>query len=412
MNPSFTRFALLLLALSVAGLTRNARAEELLSQAELMRIEGMTANHAIVGIGEAIHFTDTWQALGIRIQEHLIVHGGFRLVGIESPLAGGRILDRYVQRGKCGNGPSAWEMKQGIFGAFRSERFRGFLRWICEFNRAHPGDEVRVFGFDVQPATNGDLATASETIDVLREVLPRIAPRRAAELLAEVRDCADKSNHMRGVPLSEARSVACERGIRAAWRAVTDSRRAENRTVGRSREDVAWARIALRSLDAFRVMMTEFAKGESCRTVEARDRGMAENITRVRELFGRRKKTLLYAAVGHLFYRNPEMAVSGFQGCNVMGTYLKRDRRAPYFMIGLTAGRFDLTVPTPFSFTFPRTNLEGEWFERGAPTFVTDTSRMDTPAGAFGPDWKMVPRDQLGAIVYTPFASPMRPSRN
>ena len=77
---------------------------------------------------------------------YLVERMGFRAFGMETSWIRAERVAQYVQT--CQGTPR--DAIRGIFGVWQSSEVEAMVRWMCEWNTAHPNDRVYFYGFDIQ----------------------------------------------------------------------------------------------------------------------------------------------------------------------------------------------------------------------------------------------------------------------
>lgn len=164
------------------------------------------AGAAVVGIGETTRFSrETFDARD-RVFRELVRAHGFRVLAVQDSADVGARLDEYVR-----DGGSAAAALENAWGPWRTREMAGALEWIRDFNRAHPGDRVRIIG--VKPAQ----AQVADYDSVLAAV-----GEHAPALLEEVREplTVIRSAHTVDEHVQQARGVHPGGSFAARARAV------------------------------------------------------------------------------------------------------------------------------------------------------------------------------------------------
>lgn len=158
----------------------------------------------VVSLGEATHGTHEFFTLKHRMVEYLVTEHGFTAVTFEANLAGGRVVDAWVQ----GEGPddelhANLALAHTLYHTWDTAEVLAMIRWMRSYNEGRPAaDRVHFHGFDI----GGDSMAAVQAVDYLRRVADDATVAGAAERLG-----------------SMARGIGADRGdMAAAVRSVLD----------------------------------------------------------------------------------------------------------------------------------------------------------------------------------------------
>ncbi|XRQ14309.1 erythromycin esterase family protein, partial [Actinomadura welshii] len=131
---------------------------------------------AIAGLGESTHGAAEEIALKHRTLRFLVEELGFRSVAWEADWTVGVQIDDYLRTGE--GDPDALVRQMAT--TWRSREVAAVLRWLREWNAAHPSDQVRFTGVEF-------FATGRPAYDAVTEYVARVAPRRLADLREHLR---------------------------------------------------------------------------------------------------------------------------------------------------------------------------------------------------------------------------------
>lgn len=129
----------------------------------------------VVGLGESTRFSEQTFGLRDRLFRGLVERHGFRALAIQDGGRSGERLDRYV----LGGDGTAEEALAGAWRPWRTREMADTLNWIRAFNKAHPGDPVRVFGVQPPHAEPSDY-------DAVLEFVRNEAPDRLAAMTSHL----------------------------------------------------------------------------------------------------------------------------------------------------------------------------------------------------------------------------------
>jgi hypothetical protein len=208
---------------------------------------------------------------------------------------------------------------------------------MCEWNLAHPEDRIQLYGFDVQFQTAQD-------IQALRAFLQRLGVGADDPRFAGFRACDGMDEtFIPDRPYPEASYQPCREAL-AAVASLFDSQEEEivERT---SEEDLAWARIALVSQQAWQEQIF-YLNRSFFLSNSARDRGMAYVAQAIHSLRFPHARTILWAHNSHV----AKGASASTVRFHSMGTVLDAELGSQY---------------TNFALASFRTSID--WFIEGEP---------------------------------------------
>ena len=130
----------------------------------------------IVGLGESTHGAAEEITLKHRTLRLLVEKLGFRSLAWEADWTVGVGIDDYLRTGE--GDPEA--LVRGMATTWRSQEVVAVLRWLREFNAAHPNDQVRFTGVEF-------FATGEPAYDAVTAYVTRVAPERLADLHEHLR---------------------------------------------------------------------------------------------------------------------------------------------------------------------------------------------------------------------------------
>jgi erythromycin esterase len=370
-----------------------------LPSTDLQPLKKIVGNARFVGLGEADHTSGGFYEMKHRVIRYLIEERGFRVLGFENPWRRSANAIRYVET--CEGTPE--QALVGMFGVWRSVETVELLRYMCEWNQAHPQDKVHFYGFDIQFQTPQDVAdlTAFLTRIGLPASDPRVADLQACDGAAEA--------YYPNLAFPEELYNRCQGALSAIW-TLFDSR---EREIARqtSREDLAWARVFVVGQQAWQEEL--FYWEDYARSSAARDRGMAYVVEAIRDLRFPRERVALWAHNGHLW--KDGIAVEGFKN---MGTHLAESLGRSYVAIGLVAYDVGFAWPDYYCGYLPYgealDSAEEHLRALGLETALVDLDPRGSRPRFFQPGavhplgyYPMVPADQFDALIYLDSSPPM-----
>lgn len=298
-----------------------------LGTADLEPLRGIVGKAQVVGLGEGYHTSGGFYVLKHRIFRYLVENMGFRVLALETAWSGAELATHYVQT--CEGDPR--EALREHYGVWQGAEVGDLLRWMCEWNRAHPNpvDKVHYLGFDVRQAKNDGLA--------LIDFLQRIGLAADHPWIAGIRFCDEVTeDHPQGEVPAE-RHAPCVQALSAV---DTHFQRNRAEIVRRTSErDFAFAKLHLVGLRAEEDLQflfnTDFPAAFS-----ARDVAMAYSFQTLRALKFPKAKTAIWAANVHVA-RSPRLR----SGERPMGGYLAAALGRNYVSFGLVAYEAELDLP-------------------------------------------------------------------
>ena len=343
-----------------------------LPYADLEPFRRIVGDASVVALGESTHTSAGYYQAKGRLVRFLVEQMGFRVIAWETPWMDAQAATRYVAT--CEGTPEA--AMSGMFGVWHEASVRDLLRWACEFNRAHPNDRVTFFGFDIQEPWQ----SAPAVQRLLRAAAPAEVAR--AEPLFACLGATDRNflgttawtDHRDG-RRDAAANARCMGGIAALEGYLASN--AAALTAAASATAVEEARLALMALRAWQEQLWIPDPGG----YQARDRGMAEMLLRLRALHAPGKRTIVWAWNWHIARRYEDVrgwdedprAVVPRQGARAMGSFLHDALGASYRPVGLVGYRVLTTGPalTPPLQTNPQ-SVERRLHDLGRDVLLVD----------------------------------------
>lgn len=309
------------------------------SEGDLERALPVLDGADVLAFGETVHTSEGYAAARARLIRYLVEKRGVRAIAFESPWGEVERTRAYVER--C-QGTLA-DARAGLrFRAWAASRATGdLLAWLCARNRAAPDDKVTVFGFDVQdPVFDGRyvrrfFARAAPAEQARAEPLDACLCARFEDWDTAVGDPVDGPMFRGEVVFPRARQDACQEAAGAVSAYLTEHATALE--AASSREEVALARFAVRSLAALSTMYFYFSSDQR-RSYEARDEGMAEGFGVLRALRAPGQRVAIVAHNEHIMRRRDQLETNGYDWKS-MGSWLGERLGDAYAPVGLFAHR-------------------------------------------------------------------------
>ena len=276
-----------------------------------------------------------------RVVRYLVEDLGFRAVAWETAWRESRVAAEYVAG--CAGSPE--DAMRSMYAVWWDVSVRDLLRWMCQYDQAHPTDPVVLYGFDVQEPWR--------SIPALRSFVARAAPAEDS-LLVPLADCVGAS--VASLPdfyrsaefqdlIADRRDPAlhprCIGGIDAleAW---IDANAASLATATSAR-DVEEARLDLVAVRGWEdQLLVDWPQG-----YHAREIAMATMVRRLRDHYAPGARTIVWAwnwhiardyARAHGNQQDPAFT-DDRQGVAGMGSYLHEWYGESYVPIALTGYR-------------------------------------------------------------------------
>lgn len=303
---------------------------------DLRRLDTLLASARVIGIGESIHTTAGQFRARNRVLRDLIEHGGVRMLAFESSRTGVRdALDTWLRT--C-EGPAEDAIQASLHTIWWDVSTPEILRWLCEYNQAHPDDPVRASGFDIrQPWTD---------VPALRQYVETHDPEGApllsgldtclgvgyADERAFFSDPAIMEYYEQVTPMPEGPHVACQRGATPVFERLASRR--EALVAATSEAAYEEARMALVAAVAFDETIFWVSRGNLRRGNTARDEAMYDLFATQRRLSFPGVRTAIWAHNGHIMRGASELTNNQWTGVESLGTRLGAALGAEYAALG------------------------------------------------------------------------------
>ena len=291
------------------GLWRISGSSPSFPQSELEPLRQIVGGAEFVGVGEAIHTSGGFYEMKDRIFRYLVEQMGFRALGMETGFIRADRVEQYIQTGQ---GTAEAAAMPFITVVWRSNEVLAMVKWMREWNVAHPDDRVHFYGFDIQAQA---LANATAVIDVLHAMGITDDDSRITGIHAC--DGVDAFYFLDGLPYPPELYQQCDAAL-TATAAYFDANEKEIERVT-SADTLAYARVHLVGQQTWQEEI--FYYDDGMRSGRARDRGMAYVAQALRDIRFPHARTMLWA-------HNAHMAKNGSTNAYVdvdMGTYLTQD---------------------------------------------------------------------------------------
>ncbi|RZA13145.1 MAG: hypothetical protein EOP10_30240 [Proteobacteria bacterium] len=277
---------------------------------DLNPILALTEKAEIIGLGESAHTSEGFYQAKARIVQTLVSKGGVRSIAFEDSFVSVQAVNDYILAGKG----TAKDATQKLYRVWHSKTIADLFDWLRTYNKEHPTDPVKIFGFD--------FADGTQTLAALSDY----SNNDLGPLQKEIKACSALIDD--GDKASEALRKSC---IDLGAALAQESGKTFDRTAGLS---LGFA--AKRTCN-----IKDIAKRNSIR-----DEGMAALLTMKLKDPTTIKKTLVWSANGHL------QKVANNPAVRPMGSYLQESYKDKLVVIYIAADRFD-TIPQ-FDFITPQ----------------------------------------------------------
>ncbi len=147
---------------------------------DLEPFRSMVGDASVVGLGESWHMSGGFYLMKHRLFRFLVQEKGFRAFAIESNWEAVERTNAYVQT--CAGTAEDAIREENV--VWQSTEYADMVRWMCEWNSAHPdpADRLTVFGFDIQqPDRDGPALAAFVAQFGVPQSDPRVNGLRSCE---------------------------------------------------------------------------------------------------------------------------------------------------------------------------------------------------------------------------------------
>lgn len=367
----------------------------------------------VLAFGETVHTSEGYARARLRLIRYLVESGGVRAVAFEGPWGAAEATRGFVERQEG----SLTDALRGLtFRAWTSKASADLLTFLAGWNRAHAGDPVRLFGFDVQdPSHDGAFvraffAKAAPGEAARARALDACLGARFDDLGAALRDPEDGPLLRLEGQLPEPRHTACLGAAADVGAYLAANEAALLRAA--SREELALAAFAARAIAGNDGMYFHFLT-DPRRSYEARDEGMADGFSTLHALRAPGKRAAIVAHNSHIMARRGEI-VSRRDGWRSMGTWLGERLGDRYAPVGLVAHRVEydwdgsgVTKERPRD---GELDVERPFAELGYPQLLVDLRQNDvlTPGTSYdlSATERGVPARHYRALVFLEHSPP------
>ncbi|MEJ0034944.1 MAG: erythromycin esterase family protein [Gammaproteobacteria bacterium] len=355
------------------------------SQADdLAALLTLAAHAQVFALGEPGHGGHEPLALRNRAFQHLIEHGGFTAVALETSFTESRELHDFVL-GRAVEGDARTLVRRDFswgFGEY-AENVQ-LIQWLHDYNAdASHIRKIRFYGIDLSGADNQDgFSKARSAVDHALRVLERDQPSRAERFRAELAPLLARFSDRDYSTLSAPEGKRLERALASI---ATSLQRGDG-------EDFEWARreilIAQRLQALFRVAKprpdAETMLPSDYRMVNVRDAAMAANVQWVLRQEGANARLLLFAHNAHVMNERTRGGIWNVfdRPPQMMGQHLRRALGARLLTVGTLVRASGPGLP---SAPPPADSVEEALAGLNLPLFLLDLRKAACSPGAS--DW-------------------------
>jgi erythromycin esterase-like protein len=134
---------------ALPGVTEFSASPEKLTDAELSALlHARVASADVIAIGESVHGSSGFLKMQTRLIRYLVERHGLRLIVWENPPQRSLELSRWVASCTTAKTPAPTPVPISVL-YFPTAADVALWDWVCDFNRAHPGDPIVFRGMDV-----------------------------------------------------------------------------------------------------------------------------------------------------------------------------------------------------------------------------------------------------------------------
>lgn len=381
---------------------------------ELLPLDAMASRARLIGVGEISHGTlnDTSR---FKVVKYLVEQHGYRVIFAEHAIAT-TLQDRYRAYLERGEGTLESFMAMQSAWVFQTYEYAEFFRWLSEFNRANPNDQVQFLGVDVlnesflmvreleKAAAHVDDASGfSRELERVKDLCLGARATTRREYYAD----SEFVEWERTSRLDPARVAGC---TEAAENLQTIVDRSESLlSAGMGAFGSAVARNMPRSIRAFEIDKANF-RIDLTGSQTVRGEVMFDNLNLFWNAIGTEKKAVYFAHNYHVAKKQRELAYRDWPNVYNTGERLAALYGDAYQAIGFTAFAI-----SSFYATTVRRSVEGslEWAlnERAEDLFLIDTrggfSRSRDWTGLLRPQ-ALKFEDQFDFLLYQREVTPAR----
>lgn len=306
------------------------------SDTDLAPIDKIIGNASYVGLGESAHATEGFSQAKFRLIKYLVEKKNFRALAMETPWVGSSPATNYIAT--CQG--TATDALTGIFGVWNSQSVADLFSWLCEFNKNHPDDPVKFYGFDIQDFT-------PSIISDLQNRLSQLVPQQSNELIEGVSTCfgvgLDSTAYGQALDaiasgsknISDEDNDRCKKGLDDINKTL---KMLDPKTI-----DTQWAEIDFVALQSYQNQLY-YANSSNHASTEARDSGMAYELLALHNIYSPSAKTIIWAHNIHLALNHSAITIKDIldPNTNTMGHYLSQSLHSNYAVLALTGYKVEL----------------------------------------------------------------------
>jgi erythromycin esterase len=377
---------------------------------DLQFLKPLLQGKRLVQLGEGWHGMKENSQMKVRLIKFLHEEMGFDVLAWESPIFGCHTANVAVER------ESATQLMQRCaYGVWWTHEVLELFEYVKETQTtARP---LTLAGFDIQETFARD--HLSSRPGFLRDVVARVDPTYAAEVfILDTEFVESLSSYTALVAYAQAGGDSLTESYDALARFLQENHEALAQGGGEAATEAHVAERIARSMPVFvRCALAEDVWEQWLH----RDPAMADNVTFLLEELYPDERIVLWAANGHIWHRNTDIAVYGEHNARSMGTWLVERHRPVLYTIGFyqyTGRAYNLSREVYNILPAPANSIESIFYQARRKYVFTDLSRetrndgnswmfepLNTLVGGLSPV-ELVPRDQQDAILFIHTISP------
>ncbi|MCC6808216.1 MAG: erythromycin esterase family protein [Deltaproteobacteria bacterium] len=297
------------------------------SAAELTPFLALTKNRQVVAFGDTYFTSGGMNELKARLVRALVTQQGYRAIALTTAWREAEAAGEYLER--CTGDASA--VLDHLSDIYQDVTVRNLLVWLCDFNKTHKVDPVRVFGFDiVQPWLDVDELEdfAASTPGIPPGLADRLAQCSSSTFKNEqdFLGSQELAKTLAGeTPIQQTRYDACMQELQAL-KAVLDARGGES---------AFHARAAIESFRAWESYVYLRSNGKAAAAFDAWEQGNVALLDLYRLRSGEGTKTVIFAHAVSVARATGDIA--GYKGAKSLGATLQRKLGDAYLPIAVMA---------------------------------------------------------------------------
>ena len=339
---------------------------------DLAPLVALSAEARVLALGEPAHGAHEPLALRNRLFEHLIEHGNFTAVALETGFTESRELHDVIASGNRNADLRELTRKSLSWGFGEYEENVELLQWLVAYN-ADPSHrrKVQFYGIDISGADNQDgFSNAPGAIEAALQSLAIAKPALAVRFRTELAGLLPYFTDTHYSKLS----IAQQEELRHILASISNALRPNDPSAWAAHDIVMAQRLqTMFSVRSPRDSNTAMLP-DDYRLVNVRDAAMAENVQWVLRREGPKGKVLVFAHNAHVMNAGSRGGIwSVFAEVpGMMGQRLRAALGRKLIVVGTLAGTTDTDLPQPAALD---TSLEAVLVQLGEPRVFLDLRR-------------------------------------